>query len=82
MLEPAGTQVALWGTFDLENFGDHLFPLITTHELERRLGAVDVRLFSPLGWLHPTRLDSGEPPEPLGIWSEQRCEQLATQIHR
>ena len=80
MLEPAGTQVALWGTFDLENFGDHLFPLITTHELERRLGAVDVRLFSPLGWLHPTRLDSGEPPEPLGIWSEQRCEQLANEL--
>jgi lipopolysaccharide transport system ATP-binding protein len=80
VLEPAGTRVGLWGTFDLENFGDHLFPLITTHELERRLGDVDIHLYSPFGWLHPTRLDSGEPAEPFGVWSEQRCEQLASEL--
>jgi polysaccharide pyruvyl transferase WcaK-like protein len=80
VLEPAGTRIALWGTFDLENFGDHLFPLITAHELQRRLGDIDIRLYSPFGWLHPTRLDAGEPAEPFGPWSEERCEQLADEF--
>src|SRR5215475_4534181 len=37
------TAIALCGTFDVRNFGDLVFPLIARHELQRRLGAVDVR---------------------------------------
>lgn len=40
-------QVALFGTFDTENFGDCLFPLIVKHELRKRLEDVEVVLFSP-----------------------------------
>ena len=43
------------GTFDLENLGDLLFPFAAHHELTRRLGAVELELFSyraldPPGW--------------------------------
>ena len=34
------------GTFDVANFGDLLFPLIARHELERRLGPVEIRPYS------------------------------------
>jgi lipopolysaccharide transport system ATP-binding protein len=48
-------QIALFGTFDLENYGDLLFPLIAEAELTERLGAVKVHRFSyhartPLDW--------------------------------
>ena len=56
--------MGLWGTFDVENYGDHLFPRIAAHELGRRIEGVEIRLFSPYGWLHPTRLDEGRPVEP------------------
>ena len=34
------------GTFDVENYGDLLFPLIAKHELRSRLGDVDIIPFS------------------------------------
>jgi lipopolysaccharide transport system ATP-binding protein len=34
------------GTFDLENLGDLLFPFVAEHELSRRLGSVELELFS------------------------------------
>ncbi|HEV3328020.1 MAG TPA: polysaccharide pyruvyl transferase family protein [Acidimicrobiales bacterium] len=34
------------GTFDLENLGDLLFPYVAQHELARRLGSVELELFS------------------------------------
>lgn len=41
-------RIALLGTFDLQNYGDLLFPLLTRHELGRRLGDVEVLPFSYL----------------------------------
>jgi lipopolysaccharide transport system ATP-binding protein len=48
-------QIGLFGTFDVENYGDLLFPLIAEAELAERLGAVKLHRFSyhartPPGW--------------------------------
>jgi polysaccharide pyruvyl transferase WcaK-like protein len=71
----ADTRVALWGTFDVDNYGDHLFPRVATHEFGRRGVAVDA--FAPYGRLHPTPLDGGLAAEPLGPWSPERARELA-----
>ena len=39
-------QVGLFGTFDVENYGDLLFPLIAEAELSARLGTVTLHRFS------------------------------------
>ncbi|MBI3651358.1 MAG: polysaccharide pyruvyl transferase family protein [Acidobacteria bacterium] len=39
-------QIGLFGTFDVENYGDLLFPLIAEKELSERLGKVNLRRFS------------------------------------
>jgi polysaccharide pyruvyl transferase WcaK-like protein len=53
--------VAVWGTFDVDNYGDHLFPRIARRELSARVPGVRVDAFSPMGsHRHPTRLDGGE----------------------
>lgn len=39
-------QIALFGTFDVENYGDLLFPLIAEAELAERLGTVKLHRFS------------------------------------
>ena len=39
-------QIAIHGTFDVENYGDLLFPIIAEAELTRRLGAVNMHRFS------------------------------------
>jgi len=39
-------QIAIVGTFDVENYGDLLFPIIAEAELSRRLGAVTMHRFS------------------------------------
>ncbi|WLG98408.1 polysaccharide pyruvyl transferase family protein [Pseudomonas sp. FP198] len=39
-------QVAIFGTFDVENYGDLLFPIIAEAELARRLGSVNLQRFS------------------------------------
>ena len=41
-------RIAQCGTFELENYGDLLFPLILERELQKRLGSVELTLFSPL----------------------------------
>ena len=48
-------QIGLCGTFDVENYGDLLFPLVAEAELTERLGAVKLHRFSyhaktPPGW--------------------------------
>jgi len=48
-------QIGLFGTFDVQNYGDLLFPLIAEAELTERLGRVKVHRFSyhaksPPGW--------------------------------
>ena len=40
------SRVAIVGTFDVENFGDVLFPLIARHELEARIPGIDVVPYS------------------------------------
>ncbi len=39
-------QIAIFGTFDVENYGDMLFPLIAEKELAERLGPVKLHRFS------------------------------------
>lgn len=39
-------QVAIFGTFDVENYGDLLFPLIAESELTERLGPLTLHRFS------------------------------------
>jgi lipopolysaccharide transport system ATP-binding protein len=39
-------QIGICGTFDVENYGDLLFPLIAEAELQRRLGRVTLHRFS------------------------------------
>jgi len=39
-------QVAIFGTFDVENYGDLLFPIIAEVELTRRLGSVNLQRYS------------------------------------
>ncbi|XXE56695.1 polysaccharide pyruvyl transferase family protein [Pseudomonas sp. R1-15] len=49
LAEPADErtwQVAIFGTFDVENYGDLLFPIIAEAELARRLGSVNLQPFS------------------------------------
>jgi polysaccharide pyruvyl transferase WcaK-like protein len=70
-------RVAIWGTFDVDNYGDHLFPRVAAHELGRRLPGVVVQPFAPYGRLHPTRLDDGRAALPLGPWTPERARQLA-----
>jgi hypothetical protein len=74
-------RIALWGTFDVDNYGDHLFPRVAARELGRRLGDAAVVPFAPYGWLHPTGLDDGRAAAPLGPWSPARARQLAAAHH-
>ena len=39
-------EVGICGTFDVENYGDLLFPMIAERELSERLGAVTLHRFS------------------------------------
>ncbi|MGH8990981.1 MAG: polysaccharide pyruvyl transferase family protein [Acidimicrobiia bacterium] len=72
----APPRLALWGTFDVDNYGDHLFPRVAIPELRRRLPGVTVDVYAPYGRLHPTPLDNG-PVAPLGAWSPARAAELA-----
>jgi polysaccharide pyruvyl transferase WcaK-like protein len=72
-------RVALLGTFDVDNYGDHLFPRVAAHEFGRR--GLAVGAFSPYGRLHPTPLDGGLAAEPLGPWSPERAAELAAAHH-
>lgn len=47
-MAPAGRRfrVGIVGTFDVENYGDLLFPLIAERELSQRLGDVEMVVFS------------------------------------
>nr|WP_254705010.1 polysaccharide pyruvyl transferase family protein [Pseudomonas corrugata] len=46
-------QVAIFGTFDVENYGDLLFPIIAEAELTQRLGNVKLHRFSYHGKSQP-----------------------------
>jgi hypothetical protein len=72
----APPRLALWGTFDVDNYGDHLFPRVAAHELQRRLPGAAVDAYAPYGRLHPTPLDD-MPVASLGPWTPQRAAELA-----
>lgn len=76
----AGPRIGVWGTFDVENYGDMLFARVARHELARRLPQASVRVFAPIGYTGLNRFDSGEPMEPLGAWSPERAAELAEQL--
>src|SRR5689334_21104966 len=68
-------RVAVVGTFDVDNYGDHLFPRIAALELGRRIPALVVDCWSPFGLLHPTRFGGGA--FPLGPWRPDRPDRFA-----
>ena len=76
----AGARIGLWGTFDLENYGDMLFPRILEEELRRRLPEAYIRVFAPVGYTGLNRFEEREPAEPLGPWSPERVAQLADEL--
>jgi lipopolysaccharide transport system ATP-binding protein len=39
-------RIGIVGTFDVRNYGDLLFPLLAAHELEQRLGPIDLVRYS------------------------------------
>ncbi|MCU1463363.1 MAG: hypothetical protein JWO37_3438 [Acidimicrobiales bacterium] len=65
----------MWGTFDVDNFGDQLFPRIARMELARR--GCRIRTYAPMGWAHPIAMDGGDPSEPLGAYEPDRLDALA-----
>lgn len=69
-------MIGLLGTFDLENFGDLLFPAIAAMELTRRLPGARVVPLSPLGFLHPTPVPR-DPVVPLPTYSSGGTASLA-----
>lgn len=76
----AGPRIGLWGTFDLENYGDMLFPRILEEELGRRIPDAYIRVFAPVGYTGLNRFEEREPAEPLGPWSPARVTELAGQL--
>src|SRR5436190_22002041 len=72
-------RVALWGTFDLADYGSLLLPRIFEQELQRRLPLAQVHAFSPLGYRRPISMDGGRPVLPLGIPDARSKSQLAEQ---
>lgn len=80
LAEPISPRLGLWGTFDLENFGDMLSARILEEELVRRLPAARLRVFSPVGDSGPNRFAERQPPEPLGPWSPARAAELAGEL--
>lgn len=74
----AGAQVGLWGHFGLEDLRSSLLPKILRPELARRLPGATIRGFAP-AYL-PSRIDAGEPIEPLGPWDPARAEELAAEL--
>lgn len=46
-------HIGLFGTFDLKNYGDLLFPDVFRHEIGKHLSNVHVSLFSPIGGQKP-----------------------------
>jgi polysaccharide pyruvyl transferase WcaK-like protein len=69
------SRVCVVGTFDVDNYGDHLFPRIAALELGRRIPGITVDCYSPFGRLHPTRF--GSDARPLGPWRDDRLDRFA-----
>jgi len=77
---PSPLRIGVAGTFDVENFGDMLYPRIVRHEISARLPDAEMRVFAPFGYPGLNRFDAGEPAEPLGPWSDERCSELSSDL--
>lgn len=64
--------IAHIGALDLASYGDQLYPLVSSHELAKRLDDVQVAPFGPVGSVRP-----GASSWALGHWSEHRARALA-----
>lgn len=65
-------RIGIVGTFDIENYGDLLFPLIARAELEERLGDVEI---------HPLSYHPKSPPDwPYAVDSVGRLPELAGEL--
>lgn len=80
MSSTRGPRVALWGRFDVADYGNLLAARIFEHELRRRLPDARVYPYAPLGAEHPSGIDAGDPATPLGAWTPARRAQLAGQL--
>ncbi|MGH9023415.1 MAG: polysaccharide pyruvyl transferase family protein [Acidimicrobiia bacterium] len=76
-MDQEAPRLALWGTFDVDNYGDHLFPLVARHELGRRLPGAIVDAYAPYGTPRPGRLTGHAGVSALGPWTRSRVQQLA-----
>ena len=73
-------RIGVWGTFDVEHLGDVLTPRILREELGRRVPGAEILARSPLGYVGLNRYGDDPPPAPLGVWSEQRVDELAREL--
>jgi polysaccharide pyruvyl transferase WcaK-like protein len=73
-------RIGLWGTFDVPNYGNALFPRIGKAEIMHRVPHAQIRHFAPLGREHPTRFDGGDTAESLGRYTPERLAALADQL--
>jgi len=65
-------QIGLFGTFDVENYGDLLFPLVAEAELSKRLGPVK---------LHPFSYNAKTPPSwPYEVTSATELPQMVDKL--
>jgi hypothetical protein len=57
-----------WGAFDVENYGDHLFPLIANEQLTARLPNLELMCHAPIGHAAVPLGAPAFPPGP-GWWT-------------
>ena len=70
-------RVDVWGGFDVENYGDALFPRIFELELHRRLPDARLTFHSPFGHEGPLHFNRSWPVEALGERTPERLSELA-----
>lgn len=73
-------MIGVLGRFDADDLEAAILGRVLRHQLGRRFPDTEVRFFAPYGWERPSRLDGGEPAEPLGEWSHQRAVDLGARL--
>lgn len=72
-----GPRIEQWGSFDVDNLGDALFPVVFDREIGRRLPGAAITARSPAGLRDGAVMNDGRPLHPLGPWTEARRRELA-----
>ena len=73
-------RLGAWGGYDVENYGDALFPRILQRELSRRLPVATLRLYAPLGEERALTMNAGWPIRSLGRATGERRRDLAAEL--